>query len=52
MTTQYGVPMYLQGTPGAVRGPQPLPGAHTDEVLSSLGRSDAEIATLREEGVV
>jgi crotonobetainyl-CoA:carnitine CoA-transferase CaiB-like acyl-CoA transferase len=51
-TTQYGVPMYLQGTPGAVKGPQPLPGAHTDEVLASLGRSTDEIARLREKGAV
>jgi crotonobetainyl-CoA:carnitine CoA-transferase CaiB-like acyl-CoA transferase len=51
-TTQFGVPMYLQGTPGAVRGPQPLPGAHTGEILGSLGRSIDEIAELREKGVI
>src|SRR5438445_3856374 len=35
-TTQMGVPIHLLGTPGAVRGPQPPVGAHTDEVLGSL----------------
>src|SRR5439155_1384757 len=35
-TTQMGVPIHLVGTPGAVQGPQPAVGAHTDEVLGSL----------------
>ena len=26
-------PLYLEGTPGAVQGPQPSPGAHTEEIL-------------------
>ena len=50
--TQLGVPMYLQGTPGAVRGPQPLPGAHTEEILVSLGRSPADVEELRRRGIV
>lgn len=32
--TQFGVPIHLQGTPGAVRGPRPRVGAHTAEVLA------------------
>ena len=52
MTTQFGVPMYLEGTPGAVRGPQPLPGAHTDEVLAELGLTGGDIDTLRRRGIV
>lgn len=51
-TTQLGVVLFLEGTPGAVRGPQPLAGAHTDEVLRSLGHADDEIAGLRERGVI
>ena len=50
--TQLGVPLYLQGTPGAVQGPQPLPGAHTDEILESLGRTPADVEQLRRRGVV
>ena len=33
-TTQKGVPIHLLGTPGAIRGPQPREGEHTDEVLA------------------
>jgi len=51
-TTQLGVVLFLEGTPGAVQGPQPLAGAHTDEVLRSLGHADDEIAGLRERGVI
>jgi crotonobetainyl-CoA:carnitine CoA-transferase CaiB-like acyl-CoA transferase len=36
VTRQMGVPIHLLGTPGAVTGPQPRPGEHTDEVLGSL----------------
>jgi crotonobetainyl-CoA:carnitine CoA-transferase CaiB-like acyl-CoA transferase len=50
--TQLGVPIYLQGTPGAVQGPQPLPGANTNEILESLGRSPEDIEQLRRRGVV
>jgi len=34
-TRQMGVPVHLLGTPGAVTGPQPRPGEHTDELLGS-----------------
>jgi crotonobetainyl-CoA:carnitine CoA-transferase CaiB-like acyl-CoA transferase len=51
-TTQVGVTIFLDATPGEVRGPQPLAGAHTDEVLRSLGHDDAELADLRARGVV
>lgn len=37
-TTQMGVPIHLLGTPGAVQGPQPAPGAHTREVLEEPAR--------------
>jgi crotonobetainyl-CoA:carnitine CoA-transferase CaiB-like acyl-CoA transferase len=51
-TTQIGVTIFLEGTPGAVRGPQPLPGAHTDDVLGALGHDDAELAELRQRRVI
>ncbi len=35
-TRQMGVPIHLLGTPGAVTGPQPRAGEHTDDVLRSL----------------
>jgi crotonobetainyl-CoA:carnitine CoA-transferase CaiB-like acyl-CoA transferase len=51
-TTQVGVSIFLWTTRGEVKGPQPLAGAHTDEVLVSLGHDDADIAALRSRGVI
>ena len=46
-------PMRFSGTPLEYRLPPPLLGEHTGEVLKGLlGKSDAEIATLRAEGVL
>ena len=46
-------PMRFSGTPLEYRLPPPLLGEHTDEVLRGLlGKSDAEMATLRAEGVL
>lgn len=42
----------LSRTPGEVSAPPPTPGAHTDEVLTELGRSAEQIAALRADGVV
>jgi len=36
-TTQVGVPIHLQGTPGAIKGPRPEPGQHNEEILGALG---------------
>ncbi len=35
-TTQMGVPIHLLSTPGAIVGPQPAVGAHTESVLRDL----------------
>ena len=46
-------PMRFSGTPLEYRLPPPLLGEHTDEVLKGiLGKSDAEIARLRADGVL
>ncbi|MFT7600018.1 MAG: alpha-methylacyl-CoA racemase [Acidimicrobiales bacterium] len=39
-------------TPGAVQGPVPAPGEHTDAVLGDWGWAEAEIAALRSAGAV
>ena len=47
-----GVPVKFDKTPASVRRPPPVLGQHTDEVLTELGFSDVEIASLRREDVV
>lgn len=44
---QMGIPIKLSGTPGSVRSLGVPDGAHTSEVLSWLGYSDAQIEQLR-----
>jgi crotonobetainyl-CoA:carnitine CoA-transferase CaiB-like acyl-CoA transferase len=45
-------PMKLSATPVQAHRPPPLLGQHTDEVLHELGVPAAEIAALREHGVI
>ena len=45
-------PIELSESPGAYRRRAPLIGEHTDEILVGLGYTDAQIASLREEGVI
>jgi crotonobetainyl-CoA:carnitine CoA-transferase CaiB-like acyl-CoA transferase len=45
-------PVELSATPGVIRHPAPTLGEHSDEVLTSLGYSEAEIAALRRSGAV
>jgi len=45
-------PIELSETPGAFRHPAPLLGEHTDEILTRLGYSEAEITALRNEKIV
>ena len=47
-----GIPVKLSETPGSIRSPSPSLGQHTDEVLSEMGYAPAEIARLRDNGVV
>ena len=47
-----GPPVKLSATPAGVRRPPPALGAHTDQVLREAGYSAADIARLRESGVV
>ena len=47
-----GVAVKLSDTPGSVRFPTPLSGAHTDEILESLGYSTAAIADMRSSGAI
>ncbi|MEZ0300932.1 MAG: CaiB/BaiF CoA transferase family protein [Hyphomicrobiaceae bacterium] len=46
------VPVWLSGTPGAIRRRPPKLGEHTDQILAGLGYSKKAIAGLREKGVV
>jgi crotonobetainyl-CoA:carnitine CoA-transferase CaiB-like acyl-CoA transferase len=47
-----GVPVRFSETPGEIRSGPPAVGAHTDEVLSEAGFSDAEIRALRDDGLM
>jgi crotonobetainyl-CoA:carnitine CoA-transferase CaiB-like acyl-CoA transferase len=49
---QVGIPLRFASTPGAIRTPPPLLGEHTDEVLREVGYSSAEVASLRDRGIV
>jgi crotonobetainyl-CoA:carnitine CoA-transferase CaiB-like acyl-CoA transferase len=48
---QFGHLVNLSATPGRIAGPPPLLGEHSREILAELGYSDAEMQTLREQGV-
>ncbi|MCC7266283.1 MAG: CoA transferase [Caulobacteraceae bacterium] len=51
-TPVFGVPIGLSATPGAVGGPPPHVGEHTDDVLGSVGYGEAELSGLRAAGVI
>ena len=45
-----GIPWKFEATPGSIRRAPPLLGQHTDEIMTELGYSAAEIVALRESG--
>jgi crotonobetainyl-CoA:carnitine CoA-transferase CaiB-like acyl-CoA transferase len=47
-----GIPLKLSQTPGRIARPAPLRGEHTEETLEGLGYSKADVANLRERGIV
>lgn len=49
---QVGIPIKLSDTPGKVRSLSPLPGEHTNEVLTGLGYDKQRISQLRREGII
>jgi len=49
---QAGVAIKLSAAPGQIRSLGALPGAHTDEILASLGYTKEDIQGLRKSGVV
>jgi crotonobetainyl-CoA:carnitine CoA-transferase CaiB-like acyl-CoA transferase len=47
-----GLPVKLSDTPAAIHRTPPLMGQHTDDILRDLGLTDADLAGLRERGIV
>ena len=43
-----GLPVKLTGTPGKVKGPRPVPGQHTNRVLSALSDAEPQVGDVHE----
>ncbi len=52
MVKEMGIPVELMETPGKIKGPAPLPGQHTKEILRTLGYRAPKIKELKKAGVV
>jgi CoA:oxalate CoA-transferase len=48
----FGLTAQLSKTPGAITAPPPRLGAHTEQILTGLGYAKAEVAALKEQGIV
>lgn len=48
--SQMGVPVQLSETPGAVGGPRPTPGQHTEEIVSGLAAVEPDAAASEPDG--
>lgn len=46
-TTQVGLPFTLESAPGAIRGPAPRVGEHTEALLAEAGCTDADLDAVR-----
>ena len=47
-----GIPIKMSGIPGSVRRMPPEKGQHTDEVLKSVGFTDSQLESMRNEGAI
>lgn len=47
-----GIPVKMSRTPGSIRRMPPTQGQHTDEVLKSIGYTDAQLEQLRASGAI
>jgi len=47
-----GIPYKLSETPGKIKSPPPLLGQHTDQVLKSLGYSEEQVKSMRQNGAI
>jgi formyl-CoA transferase len=45
-------PLNMEGVPKGIRSPTPEAGQHTEEILRSLGYTDADMQTMRKNGVI
>jgi formyl-CoA transferase/CoA:oxalate CoA-transferase len=52
MLKMLGIPLKLSDTPGSVRKAPPLLSENTDEVLTTLGYSNEDIADFKEKGII
>ena len=48
----FGLPLKLSATPGSVRRAAPVPGQHSEEILTAIGYDEQEIAALRDSRVI
>ncbi len=52
MVKEMGLPVEFLGTPGKIKGPAPLPGQHTKDILKTLGYNAAQIKDLKKVGAI